>query len=415
MNSKKNTHYKNFTYKDLQTICPPDSDDEMVRWLQLKRSPRVGAQTFFHLLNEYGSAEEALIALPDFFQKTGMKNYTPANPLDAEREYRVGQRMGAHLITIASPSYPASLYDLDTPPPLFWAKGRIEAFNKPIIGMVGMRNASSLGMRTAEHIAQNLGEKGCAVISGLARGIDTAAHRGALINATIGVLASGIDNIYPAQNTDLAQKICKTGLIISEMPLGHAPIGANFPMRNRLIAALSRCVVVIEAASKSGSLMTAHMALDIGRDICAVPSHPFDERSTGTNNLIRDGAYLIRSADDIIAHIDMNSLSPPIVPCPTTPSKAFAAPKVLQKQYFSEEAPAPFTFAPPNKRAPLAHDTLSISDRILRHLSITPIYEDQLLRDLNLSHKNIAQSLLELELNGTIIREAGGLIARKTS
>ena len=366
-----------------------------------------------------GSPSEALSALPSIAAKAQLANYQTADPLDAAREYRAGIRMGATLICAGSPHYPDAFFDLNDPPAFLWARGNLDILKKPLASVIGARNASSLGMRMAEKIAFDLGQAGFGIVSGLARGIDTAAHRGALESGTIGILAGGVDNIYPEQNIDLAQKMLKTGLLLSEMSLGSAPITYGFRARNRLIAALGMCTTIAEATAKSGSLMTANCALDIGRDVFAVPGHPFDQRSAGTNNLIRDGSTLIRSANDILEAIGpINKTSTPVYAAEPSASPYISAPQkpppILDNA--AEPAASPCISAP-QKPPPILDDTAepaaSLVTKILTCLSVAPLSEDQLLNDLAMPNKIVAQCLLDLELNDQITRQEGGMLARK--
>ncbi|PSL19628.1 DNA protecting protein DprA [Shimia abyssi] len=285
--------------------------------------------------------------------------------------------------------YPSALNDIPDSPPLFWAMGRIELLHQPMIALVGARNASSLGTRMARALAHDLGDKGFVVVSGLARGVDTAAHLAALPTGTIAVFASGVDTIYPAENTRLAEDIGKQGLRISEQPMGLMPQARHFPARNRIISGLSRAVVVIEAAAKSGSLITARNALDQGRDVLAVPGHPFDARASGCNMLIRDGAQLVRSAEDVIEALsDLTGISP------------------LDQPELPNLPPA----QKPKKRS--LRDTSNLHMQILNRLGPTPVAEDQLIRDLKADTSDVAPVLVDLELDGKITRQSGGLLSR---
>ena len=284
---------------------PPTTEEDRYSWLRLLRSRRVGVTTFYRLLSEHGTAQNALAALPEVARAAGVDGYEicPAGVIDGE--LRAARAVKAQLLCLGSPDYPPELATIEDAPPLLWAIGDISLLHQPAIGMVGARNASSLGTRMARALAHDLGEQGFVVASGLARGIDAAAHLAALPTGTIAVMAGGVDAIYPPENAALAHDIAAKGLRISEQPMGQTPMSRHFPPRNRIISGLSRAIVVIEAAMKSGSLITARDALDQGRDVLAVPGHPFDARAAGCNMLIRDGATLVRNGEDVL-----NALSP---------------------------------------------------------------------------------------------------------
>lgn len=358
-------------------LAPPKTWDATIAWLRLIRSYRVGPSTFFRLMAEHGSAEAALEALPTIAAKAGVSKYHPCSLDQAQREFQEGHALGATLLCYGEPDYPKQLVDLSDPPPILWALGDVSLTGRPILSLVGARNASSLGTRMARALAGELGQSGYVIASGLARGIDTAAHLAALKSGTIAVQAGGIDVIYPRENTSLHDQIAKQGLRLSEQPIGLQPMARHFPRRNRIISGLSRAVVVVEAAAKSGSLITAREALDQGRDVLAVPGHPFDARAAGCNMLIRDGACLIRSAQDVIEHIDR--AAPPQSPAPALSSKPQCNP-------------------PPDRQ-------------ILDLLSPTPMAEDQLIRDLNAPAAQVTPQLIRLELQGKIRRDAGGLLS----
>jgi DNA processing protein len=357
------------------------------------RSKRVGPVTFHRLLAEYGSAQNALDALPEVARSAGIKGYEtcPANAVDAE--IKAAKAAKARLLCFPDPDYPKLLAGLKDAPPLLWAIGDLSVLERPVIAMVGARNASSLGLRMARSLAQNLGEAGYTVVSGMARGIDTAAHQAALKTGTIAVLAGGADVIYPAENARLAEDICKTGLRLSEQPMGLTPRARDFPKRNRIIAGLARAVVVVEAAAKSGTLITARDALDYGREVLAVPGHPFDARSSGCNRLIRDGAQLVRDAADVLEAL------PPLDP----PPPAEARPSL-------QEALAELPPPPPQRRS-LAQ-THALHQQILGRLGPSPTSETELLRGLALPPHELAPALTDLELEGAILRQPGGLLCK---
>jgi len=369
---------------------PPTTEDDRVLWLRLLRSRRVGIATFFRLLSEHGSPAAALDALPEIARAAGVERYNTFCEEAARTELSRGADAGATLICYGSSEYPKALYDLADPPPLLWARGDISLLNKPSIGMVGARNASSLGGRTARMLASELSEQGHVIVSGLARGIDTSAHIASLEHGTIAVLAGGVDVIYPSENAHLARDISLKGLLISEQPMGLAPQARHFPRRNRLISGLSIGLIVVEAAAKSGSLITARNALDQGREVLAVPGHPFDARASGCNMLIRDGATLVRSAADVL-----ETLAPLAPDAP-----------VLQPELSLNIPP------PPPERRGLA-ETAALHQQILSRLGPSPLPEDQLIRDLAQPAATISPVLVELELDGKISRAAGGMLTKE--
>ncbi|MEO1640494.1 MAG: DNA-processing protein DprA [Pseudomonadota bacterium] len=368
----------------------PTTEEDTVSRLRLLRSRRVGAVTYRRLLAEHGSAAKALAALPDVARAAGVDDYAVCPEAVALAELKAGKAAGARLLIAGTEDYPAALNDLPDAPPLIWAIGRGEVLQRPMIAMVGARNASSLGTRMAKRLAAELAEAGYAVVSGLARGIDAAAHMGALEGGTIAVQAGGVDVIYPAENARIATDIPKAGLRLSEMPMGLQPQARHFPARNRIISGLSQAVVVVEAAAKSGSLITARNALDQGRDVMAVPGHPFDARASGCNMLIRDGATLVRNAADVIEAL--GSASPrPRVKTATPPLPEPETPKATPVRQLYPQA--------------------DLQAQIMARLATAPVAEDQLLRDIKAPTARIAPALIDLELEGKITRQSGGLLA----
>ena len=370
-------------------FTPPTTEEDRLAWLRLIRSRRVGPATFSRLMEEHGSAPAALEALPGIARDAGVRDYVVHAADDARREIERGAKACARLVCLGDDCYPQSLAAMPDPPPVLWAMGRIATALRPAIGIVGARAASSLGERFARKLAEGAGFHGLVVVSGLARGIDTAAHGASLKQGTIAVMAGGVDVVYPAENAMLAAAIADQGLRLSEQPIGLQPQARHFPRRNRLIAGLSRAVVVIEAAEGSGSLITARDALDLGREVMAVPGHPADARSAGANALIREGAVLVRGIDDVIAALQPQAGPAPhaVQPVPPAPSRALAEP------------------APPV-------DMLTLHRRILQALTSAPLPEDQLIRDLGLPPAQVLPALLFLELDGRLTRGGGGMLAR---
>ena len=289
----------------------------------------------------------------------------------------IQQAMGvnARMLCLGSPEYPALLATIQDPPPVLWALGPRDLNEKPMVALVGARNSSSVGRRMAGRLAAGLAEAGVVVVSGLARGIDAEAHRAALRGGTVAVQAGGVDDIYPAENAELAATIMENGLRLSEMPMGMQPQARHFPRRNRIISGLSQAVVVIEGAARSGSLITARDALDQGREVMAVPGSPIDGRSAGCNILIREGATLVRSIDDILEVIQR-------------PEVAKVEPEVVVEP----------------------RNTDGLSGVILSLLSATPVPEDVLIRQVRSPVRDVLSTLSMLEFGGQIERQSGGLV-----
>ncbi len=329
---------------------------------------------------EHGTAAAALVALPELARASGMQDYEPCPTAVARKELAAGKRLGARPLLYGYADYPVGLGGLADAPPFLWSLGNPALSTRPLVAMIGARDASSLGLRMARLLAKDLAEAGFVIVSGLARGIDAAAHEAALAQGTIGVQAGGIDAIYPPENAALYHAIGEQGLRLAELPPGMAPRANNFPQRNRIIAGMAQITVVVEAASRSGSLLTARMALDYGRDVMAVPGHPLDSRASGCNMLIRDGAVLIRNAEDVMALI--------------APTETTAAP--------AEPAAAAPSIAAPG-------DTAS---RILAALGPSPTPEDLVLRDLGLDAATFTRHVFLLELDGRVQRLPGGMIVR---
>ncbi|NNE89424.1 MAG: DNA-protecting protein DprA [Silicimonas sp.] len=362
-------------------LTPPLTEEEWHFWLRLLRSRRVGIATFFRLMEEHGSAEHALEALPQIAADAGVKNYQPCDEKTVRDELHRAKLARATPIAIGSAQYPPILAEIPDPPPILWCTGDICLLQKKPIAVVGARNASSLGTRMAKKLAKDLGAHDFTITSGLARGVDTAAHVAALETGTIAVMAGGVDVIYPKENTVLAQEIEEKGLLISEMPVGTVPQARHFPNRNRIISGLARATIVVEAAAKSGSLITARTALDQGRDVLSVPGHPFDARASGCNMLIRDGAMLVRGAQDVIDALE----EPPV-----------------EKKVMKTKTKSPA----------IAPNTAVLHAQILDRLGPSPIAEDQLIRDLGAPASTVSPEISALELDGKIQRQPGGLLSR---
>ncbi len=366
--------------------------DDPLDWLRLIRSRRVGAVTFHRLMAEHGSARAALAALPDIARAAGVENYEICPEGVAVAELRNAKAHGAKLILWGGPDYPASLTEIADAPPILWVKGNSALLRRPMVALVGARNASSLGLRMARRLAEGLGAGGQVVVSGLARGIDAEAHAAALNTGTVAVLAGGVDVIYPEENARLAAEIAEKGCLVSEQAMGVVAQTRHFPLRNRIISGMARAVVVVEAAAKSGSLITAKNALDQGREVMAVPGHPFDARAAGCNMLLRDGATLVRHAGDVAEALGLQGGF-----APTAQDTLPEVPPVLP--------------GPPPKARPLA-DIAALHGQILARLGPSPLAEDQLIRDLALPPSVLTPALVSLELEGQILRAPGGLLSR---
>jgi DNA processing protein len=359
-----------------QPLLPPTQEEDQLAWLRLLRSRRVGVATFYRLMAEYGDADTCLEHLPKIAKAAGEDTYAPCSVQSAQNEIKNGQRFGAKLVFRGGSHYPALLNDLTDAPPILWIKGRFELLARPAIALVGARNASSLGMRMSRFLATELGDAGYVVCSGLARGIDAAAHAASIGTGTMAVVGGGIDVPDPIENAQLMKTIESQGVILSEQPMGMQPIARHFPLRNRIISGVSQALVVIEATAKSGSLITARNALDQGCDVYAVPGHPFDARASGCNMLIRDGAILVRKAQDVT-----DALSPRNDPVTPTPAKRSL------------------------------RDIADLHSQILSRLSPSPLAEDQIIRDLGISAGQAASTIVDLEIDGKIQRINGGMIA----
>ncbi len=368
-------------------LIPPRTEEDWLDWLRLLRSRRVGPGTFHRLMTAHGSAAAALEALPGVARSAGAGSYRPCPREVVEAEWARAHRAGAIPLAIGSPDYPAALAEIPDAPPLLWASGDPAVLPGALVALVGARNASSLGLRMARSLARGVGEAGFVTVSGLARGIDTAVHEASLDSGTVAVMAGGVDVIYPAENAALAQRIAEGGLRLSEQPMGLQPQARHFPRRNRIISGLARAVVVIEAAAKSGSLITARDAADQGREVLAVPGHPFDARAAGGNMLIRDGATLVRGPQDVLAAM----ADPGAAPRPR---------------------PAARPAAPPSAPEPPRPDPGPLPGLILDRLGPSPTAEDQLIRDMGRPAAEVARALTLLEIEGRVARQPGGLLCR---
>ncbi|MBD9561202.1 DNA-processing protein DprA [Ensifer sp. ENS03] len=367
------------------------TERQKISWLRLIRSDNVGPIAFRDLINHFGTAENALDALPELSRRGGTRQtYRVASVSEVERELEAARRHGAVFIGIGEAAYPSALRQIDGAPPLLAMKGDLSAAGRPSLGIVGSRNASVSGAKFAAMIACDAGRAGYVVTSGLARGIDTAAHRASLDTGTIAALAGGLDRPYPPENVGLLEEITAgRGLAISEMPFGWEPRARDFPRRNRLIAGISLGVAIVEAAHRSGSLITARYAADFGRLVFAVPGSPLDPRCHGTNDLLKQGAIVTTGPDDVI--------------------EALAPLSQL-------ELPLPGVREPDGQARAGVPASASDSDRaaVSTALGPTPVEIDDIVRHTGLSPAQVYLLLLELDLAGRLDRHAGGLVSLAT-
>ena len=357
---------------------------EKLAWLRLIRSENVGPVTFYRLLQRFGTATAALDALPHLAKAGGKTNFIAANKADAEKEMAAVEKTGARLIVRVEADYPPLLAEIDDAPPVITILGNPALAAKPALGIVGARNASLAGRKLAEDFARKIGQAGYTIVSGLARGIDTAAHTAALETGTVAIVAGGIDVIYPPENKPLYDRIKTEGCIIAESPVGTEPLARHFPRRNRIISGLSLGVLIVEAAAKSGSLITARMAMEQNREVFAVGGSPLDPRSEGCNGLIRDGAQIVTGLGDVLHSLD-----------------------ALRNRGLHED---PRGWQGDANAAPLDTAALgdeALCDKILENLSRTPIDQNELIRALNAPIPHVLTILLALELAGRIERQAG--------
>jgi DNA processing protein len=363
---------------------------EKLAWLRLIRTDNVGPITFYRLMERFGSAQAALDALPELSKKGGGKKELKVPPLGViEKEYEMLTRHGGDIVTVTDEAYPLALSACEDAPPVLSVIGRKELMNSRCVGMVGARNASFNGRKFAAKLASDLGGAGFTVVSGLARGIDTAAHQGSVSTGTIAVVAGGIDVVYPEENRALYEKISQEGLIIAESPFGFSPRPQDFPRRNRIVSGISEGVVVVEASLRSGSLITARLAAEQGRDVFAVPGFPLDPRAQGPNKLIRDGAALIESAADIVEALD-----------------SFSSKSMRENNFsgFAYEGSEDLDFIEPS-------DPETARQMLLENLSYNPIAVDELILTCHLTIPVVQTLLLEMELAGRLKRHPGGKVS----
>jgi DNA processing protein len=361
-------------------------DSERRSWLRLARTENVGPVTFAGLIARFGNARAALAELPRMAARGGGKNFILPPEEDIVREIADLGAMGGRIIASCEPDFPQGLAALEPPPPVISVLGHAPLLKREMVGIVGARNASALARKFAFQLAADLSAAGLAIVSGMARGIDAAAHEGALASGTVAVMAGGVDMVYPPENQKLYDAIRAQGAVISEMRLGEAPQARHFPRRNRLISGLARGLVVVEAAERSGSLITANYALEQGREIFAVPGSPLDPRARGANRLIREGATLTENADDILSVL-----------------------RPILGSFFREPGPAD------SPAPPAAADLEAEADRVRRQieeaLGPAPVEVDELIRQTEGSASAVLTVLLELELAGRCRRHPGNFVS----
>jgi DNA processing protein len=355
---------------------------DLIDRLRLVRSPGIGPVTYRQLIARFGSAAAALAAVPDLAARGGGKPPRLTTIAEAEREVARVEALGARYLVLGQGLYPSSLAELDDAPALLTVKGDLRLLDRPMVSLVGARNASAAACRFARQLAHDLGQQGVTVVSGLARGIDSAAHDGSLETGTIGVVAGGLDIFYPPENEARQKAMSERGLVIAEMPPGTEPRARHFPYRNRIIAGLSLGTVVIEAAPRSGSLITARLAAEAGREVMAVPGSPLDPRAQGCNQLIRDGATLIQNAADVLEAVG------PIHPTLASPRTPF---QPGEPHWLDGDAGA-----------------LAIIEDLL---GPSPVPVDEIIRLSGAPSGAVQMALLELDLAGRLDRHAGGKVS----
>lgn len=388
------------------------SDAQRLEHLRLARSEGIGPITYRQLLERFGSAKAAFEALPDLAKRGGRRHQiVPCSKTRAEAEIAELDKLGAHYIVLGEPDYPLALAAIEDAPPVITWRGRIDLLERPCVALVGARNASANGRKIAQDMARDLATAGCSVVSGLARGIDSAAHLGALqaldqgpetTGGTIAVIAGGIDVLYPPENGPLFERLGRNGLVIAELPPGTEPLARFFPRRNRIISGLSQAVVVIEAALKSGSLITARLALDQGREVMAVPGSPLDPRCRGSNHLIREGAMLVEEATHVLEVIETS-----------LPQPGFDRTRPLARDLVNISA-TPRTVT---VDAAQSIENMSESDEdrvrraVLSQLGPSPVGVDELRRQCQCSGPALGLVLLELDLAGRLERHPGNRVS----
>ncbi len=398
------------------TAAEPFTEARRAAWLRLWRSENIGPRTFFSLVKRFGSAEAALDALPDLLGASRPGRHVRiAAPADIEREMEVARGMGARFLCRDEPGFPPLLREIDSAPAVIALRGQAAVLDRPTIAIVGSRNASASGLAFTDRLARDLVAAGYVVVSGFARGIDSRAHRAAMATGTIAVLPGGHDKVYPADQAPLLEALLEDGAALTEMPFGWEARGRDFPRRNRIVSGLALATVVIEAAHRSGSLITARFAADQGREVFAVPGSPLDPRAEGTNELIRNGATFCTGAEDVIRALadrapgrgDLFSDAepreePPLWDELDLDDDGNGTTAAAPGEIFSlREAPGPTVVS--DGAAPLA--------RVVERLGPSPVSIDELARAAELPIGDVRGAVLELEIAGRIERHGGGLVS----
>jgi DNA processing protein len=371
---------------DLAPTHPPSlSARQRLDWLRLIRTEGVGPATFRDLVNRFGSAEAAIDGLPRLMRRAGLRVPRVPSEAEAQIEMEKAEASGARFIALGEPDYPPLLRAIDYPPPLLAVRGQSRSCGEAPVAIVGARNASLAGIRMARRLAVEIGNAGHAIVSGLARGIDRAAHEGALETGTVAVFAGGLDRPYPAENAELAEAIvAHGGALVSEMPFGWEPRARDFPRRNRIVAGMAHGLVVVEAAHRSGSLISARIANEFGRLVFAVPGSPLDPRAAGANQLLKDGATLVTDSGDVIEAL-----------------------KPLLGRHVSETAP----FGEPTDPEVVPWPDEPEHDRVVEALGPVPVAIDEIVAHTGLHTAQVLTVVLELDLAGRIERHAGGRVS----
>ncbi|MFI5013183.1 MAG: DNA-processing protein DprA [Hyphomicrobiales bacterium] len=394
------------------------SDEQRLDWLQLIRSEGIGPRTFRGLVDRHGSAAAALSALPRIHRERG-RALQVCTREEALAEFAAAAKIGVAYIGIGEGAYPKALAAAADAPPLIGVRGDRAILQRPMVAIVGSRNASALGLRFTERLARELGEAGFVVVSGLARGIDARAHGATVATGTVAVLAGGHERIYPSENKPLLDRLLENGAAIAEMPLSWEARGRDFPRRNRIVSGLARGVVVIEAARGSGSLITTRFALEQGREVFAAPGSPLDPRAEGTNDLIRQGATLITSAEhviEVLAPIVAGERKPPFSSGMAEPGGEVGEPLWEELDLFVERRPVPSVdLAVPGSEAPAVappgdEPEPKAAERVLAVLGASPTALDDIVRGCGLPASAVRATLLELELAGRVARMGGDLV-----
>ena len=399
------------------------SPEQRLDWLQLIRCDNIGPRTFHMLMNRHGGAAQALAALPELIRQGKGRAITIASREKALREMAAAEKLGARFVALGEPEYPPLLREIDSPPPLLAMRGRIEVLQQPMAALVGSRNASAAGLAMTERLARGLAAADFIIVSGLARGVDARAHQATLATGTVGVMAGGLDSPYPPEHVKLIEQIIEQGCVISEMPFGYEPRGRDFPRRNRLVSGLSLGVVVVEAARRSGSLITARFAGDQGREVFAVPGHPLDPRGEGANDLLRGGATFCTKVEDIVAALA------PIIGRKTRPGMLFepdpfAPDEPLWDEPLLDEFGGPDEevavekpdfaasknrgFEKANEAAPAPQSPRLMVESLL---GPSPIGVDDLARVSGHATREVRMILQEMELEGRIERHGGDRVS----